>query len=98
MHLYSISAYVDQIVDQLDEWSQQTLRKIKADQLHALHSSWGRAIRNEFKLWQPDHPLTKNWHDHPENRNMLNGVDCSADHPDAISTRIMEGVWKKVNA
>ncbi len=98
MYLYSISAYADTIIDEIDDESQQALRSLSFDQLASLHSSWGRAIRNEFGLWQFDHPLTKHWHEFPEEHDMRNGVDYSDDHPDAVSMEIMKVVWKKVNA
>ena len=98
MFLHSIQAYADQITDEIDKQSQQALRNIQVGELHRLHSSWGRAIRNEFGLWQADHPLTKNWHNNPDGRDIQDGIDCSNDHPDRVSMLIMLAVWKKVNA
>jgi hypothetical protein len=108
MHLHSIAAYADQIVDEIDESSIQCLRGMTIHELPTLHHSWGMAIRNEFGLWSADHPLTKHWHQKPEERDLRSfdgftiqnceGVDYSKDHPDAISMEIMRAVWKKVNA
>lgn len=98
MYLHSVSAYVDKIVDELDEKSQQKLRSMTQNELGTLHHSWGMAIRNQFGLWEPDHPLTKHWHKNEAERNVRNDVDYSEDHPDAISMKIMTGVWRKVNA
>lgn len=98
MYLYSIAAYADQIVDELDASSIQVLKNLPEAELGLLHHSWGRAIRNDFGLWQPDHPLTKRWHEHPEEHDLRNGVDYSLDHPDSVSMEIMKVVWKKVNA
>lgn len=97
-YLHSISAYADHIVDALDESSQQVLRSMPIAELASLHYSWGMDIRNEFGLWNSDHPLTKRWHEKPEERDIQNEVDHSIDHPDHISMEIMRGVWKKVNA
>jgi hypothetical protein len=47
-----------------------------------------REIRNQFHLWDTDHPLTEHWHRYPEAREIINGVDCSPDHPDAVAAAI----------
>jgi len=99
MYLHSIAAYVDKIVDELDKESLNALRELKTeDDVMILHHSWGMAIRNEFGLWRPDHPLTQHWHEHPEDHDVRDGCDYSNDHPDAVSCEIMRGVWRKVNA
>jgi hypothetical protein len=49
----------------------------------------GRSIRNEYGLWEPDHPLTQHWHQNPECRNIVDGIDYSEDHPDAVSAEII---------
>lgn len=48
------------------------------------HHTLGRNIRNEFEFWKIK------WD--PE---LVDGVDMSPDHPDAISMRIIESVWEK---
>lgn len=98
MHLYSVAAYADKIVDEIDAESAAALKTTPADQLAKYHHSWGMSIRNEFGLWEQDHPLTKNWHQNPDNRNIIDGIDFSDDHPDSISMKIMELVHKKINA
>jgi len=98
MYLHSVAAYVDKIVDEIDASSIETLQKIPLEELGRFHHSWGMAIRNEFGLWQEDHPLTANWFAHPEKHDLRDGVDYSEDHPDAVSMRIMEGVWQKLNS
>lgn len=50
------------------------------------HSSVGRHIRNKYQLWDRGHV--------PE---IINGVDVSPNHPDAISQRILERVWVLVH-
>lgn len=50
------------------------------------HSSVGRTIRNEYGLWEYD------WA--PE---IVDGIDVSANHPDAVSMRIIREVWKRAN-
>jgi hypothetical protein len=56
------------------------------DKLVMYHSTLGRSIRNEFKLWET--------HWTPDIRN---GVDYSPDHPDQISMRVIEEVWERLN-
>jgi hypothetical protein len=98
MYLHSVAAYADQIIDSIDASSMQCLQSMTKDQLALLHHTWGMSIRNEFGLWEPDHPLTKHWHECPDDHDIRNGIDFSEDHPDAVSMRIMLAVWKKVNA
>ena len=63
MHLHSISACVDKIVDKLDDSSRRCLEDLDSDELAQLNATWGMSIRNEFDLWDPGHPLTKRWHE-----------------------------------
>lgn len=67
------------------------------------HHSIGQYIRNHFKLWE------KEWEPEIRNKNgetivvkgkafRINGdmeCDCSPNHPDAISSRIIEAVWER---
>jgi len=46
-----------------------------------------RWIRNEYGLWH-DSPLTAVWRDNPDTRRIIDGVDHSYWHPDAVSNRI----------
>jgi hypothetical protein len=50
-------------------------------------SLFTREIRKRYSLWH-ESPLTKNWRDKPESRNIVSGVDYSKDHPDNISSKI----------
>jgi hypothetical protein len=52
------------------------------DKLVSYHHTLGRDIRNEFKLWDAE------W-----KPDMRDGVDCSPDHPDQLSMRVIETVW-----
>lgn len=58
-------------------------KRTAKDNLVMFHHSLGMSIRNEFKLWE------NKWE--PE---LIDGVDCSPNHPDAISMRIIERVWE----
>ena len=96
--LHSIAAVADELFDQLDANSMHALKTMKKSELHSLHHGWGTSIRNKYGLWNPQNPLTKNWHAHPEKHDMSDGIDYSKDHPDAMSMQIIEAVWKKANA
>ena len=98
MYMHSVAAYGDEIVDNLPTEELAFLRGMSDSMLSSLHLSWGMSIRNECGLWGPNHPLTSRWHKFPDQRNIVNGIDCSDDHPDAISMAIIRHVYKKVNA
>lgn len=63
------------------------LKSFQKENLIALHHSFGRSIRNTYDLWQRD------WV--PE---IEDGIDVSPNHPDAVSMRIIETVWERINA
>lgn len=69
--------------DELDKNDQESFIAIAEEDLINLHQSLGRSIRNEFKLWE--HEWT------PE---LVNDIDCSNDHPDAISMLVITQVWR----
>lgn len=54
------------------------------DDLVMYHHTLGRSIRNTFELWS----IT--WE-----HEIKGGVDCSPNHPDQISMRVIEEVWKR---
>lgn len=74
----------------LKEWSKEDLDFVALRQ-HDF-SMVGRAIRNDYGLWEFDHPLTQHWHQHEDCRNIVDGFDCSEDHPDQVSAAILEVV------
>lgn len=55
-----------------------------SDSLIMLHHSFGRYIRNKYKLWEVE------WE--PE---LIDGVDHSPSHPDQLSMTIIEELWKR---
>ena len=84
----------DKIVEEVIEWYNETPIKLQFDfktankkELAEYHYTLGRDIRNHFGLWEKD------WV--PE---LVDGVDCSPNHPDQISMNIIEEVWRRVNA
>lgn len=84
---------VDIIFEELNDESKRVLRETAKDDLVLFHHTTGRAIRNDFLLWDPNNPITAEW----ERKADPDGVDRSPHHPDAISMRIIERVWEKVN-
>jgi len=57
------------------------------DNLARYDSTLGRYIRNEFKLWDTEWvPVLED------------GVDCSEDHPDQISMRVVQAVWDRLQS
>ena len=68
-----------------NERLQEEFKTTQFDDLVIYHSTLGRDIRNEFRLWAYPHE--------PELDE--NGVDVSKEHPDAISMRVIEEVWRK---
>lgn len=65
-------------------YEQNLFRSCKKEDLVSYHLSMGQFIRNHFGLWkQPWEPEIKD------------GIDYSPNHPDAVSTRILETLWEK---
>ena len=60
----------------------------RAVDLGIFHHSLGQKIRNHFKLWD--------WPWEPEIDS--EGVDCSTDHPDAVSMRVIQQVHRRARA
>lgn len=89
----------DQIVD--DIWStfsdagKDELRKLGGQRmLTALHHGMGTQIRNYYGLWSTS-PVTERWRNDPSSHDIQDGCDCSKDHPDAVSMRVIERLWIK---
>jgi hypothetical protein len=68
------------------EPSRHSFKNSTEDELIRYHHTLGRDIRNDFCLWQNE------WE--PK---LVDGVDMSENHPDAISQRIIVEVWRRVN-
>lgn len=79
----------DQIVrDIIKRINQQDIvlfKKIRHHDLIYLHNNMGRFIRNEYKLWNEHNPYTR----------YQSGNDES--HPDNMSMRIIQKLWKYFN-
>jgi hypothetical protein len=59
----------------------------KKDDLIEYHSTMGRHIRNKYGLWKNP------WTPEPDS----NGFDCSPDHPDSVSMKVIEDIWRYIN-
>lgn len=97
MYLHSISAYADKLVDQSTPDEIARLNELNdSGEWARARSNTARMIRNVFGLWNEEHPLTAHWHKFPDERNIVEGVDYSVDHPDSVSMRILEAAEKKL--
>lgn len=73
-------------------------------------SAFSRWIRNEYKLWSPDNPLTMlNYvpelrkvqiNEHGDLVDDAEGVecDCNPRHPDSVSAKIQKEVYQRIRA
>lgn len=69
-----------------DDTKKQFIETRKKD-LISYHTTLGRSIRNEFKLWE------REWV-----TDIREGVDYSPDHPDQLSMRVIETVWERLQS
>lgn len=81
-----IEEIVASVMSSMDEEEKVFLRNTKKEDLIQFHHTVGSWIRNEFKLW--GYKFT------PE---LVDGVDMSPNHPDAVSMRIIEKIWELCN-
>lgn len=71
------------------------VRNIPRADMIRYHSSVGRSIRNEYKLWDKKNPLTKQWvFDGPL---LVDGADDHPCHPDAVSMDVLYKIWDIVH-
>jgi len=96
-HLNTVEAIADDVISKLSDEDKTWIRARPIEGVVALHHSAGQWIRNTYGLWH-DNALTEQWRTKPEMHDIRAGVDYSADHPDAVSTIILETIWKKLNA
>lgn len=67
------------------------LRSIDRESMVKYHSTIGRFIRNEYKMWDVKNPLTKQWAiDEPM---LVDGVNVHQNHPDNISMAVLYKLW-----
>jgi hypothetical protein len=86
----TIEAIAKHIISQLSENDRVNLKTIPKDQLILFHHSFGRNIRNHYGLWNPKHPITREW------INDGDGWDRHPCHPDATSHKVMIRAWEMI--
>lgn len=90
----------DEIVDDLEQRitleDKKELANMNQGDLVSLHHGFGTWIRNSYDLWHGN-PITENWRTNPGGRNMINGVDHSDDHPDAVSMRLINTLYSRIS-
>lgn len=86
-------AHIKEIINEVTDWfyeapedQRQEFLACAFDKLVNYHHTLGREIRNEFGLWQ------ESWI--PD---LVDGIDMSPEHPDAVSMYIIGQVWKKLH-
>lgn len=97
---------IEDLYEELTYEDVQALRNMykTEDSLGVLHHGYGTYIRNTYKLWDAENPLTHQWfkdcaeatdgHHH----HMKDGVDYHPQHPDQVSFEIIKQVWRKAVA
>ena len=93
---------VEEIVDDLiaHRFSPEDAEKFKSftdDEVCLQHHELGRWIRNTYGLWLTN-KLTEQWRLDPRTHDIRGGIDFSLDHPDHVSTVIMNALREKLKA
>lgn len=91
----TLEEIVVDLANKLPPGEKKYLAELEKYDLSQLHHGYGTHIRNTYGLWI-DNPLTKNWRENEDGRDIRGGVDYSVDHPDAVSMRIIEELWEYV--
>ena len=74
----TVKEAVAELLKVMGDSNTDLIRGVGKDELSRFHHSFGRSIRNNFKLWDGNDALLK---------------DTGKTHPDDASTVIMEEVW-----
>jgi len=98
----TIDGIAEECISKLDKLDIEYFNSFSSgeDVVMQQHHGYGRHIRNEYKLWEKTHPLTKAWHqatDINDQTHIKNGVDYHPDHPDEISSSIIKLIWEKIS-
>jgi hypothetical protein len=89
----TVDKIVDREISMMDSGNINYLKSITKDRVFVFHHGVGTYIRNKYKFWESN-PLTEKWRTDPTSHKIVNGVDCSEDHPDAVSMRVLQGIWE----
>jgi hypothetical protein len=95
--LSTIEEIVDDLYKNLLPNKKLLLKKTPFEGLIELNCSFGKVIRIRYHLTS-DNPIVRTWFDNPANRVIIGHLDASEDHPYNVSLKIIQEVWKKVNA
>jgi hypothetical protein len=90
---------VEDMVKRVDLHSLNQLATFKKEELGQFHHTFGRWVRNFYRLWDPEHPLTRQWHldcKSGTNDYLKKGVDYHPNHPDNMSMKLMYRLWHHV--
>jgi hypothetical protein len=98
--LAEIQRIVDEQIRVLAHKDKLTLIGEDEDGLIKFHHGYGTLLRNHYNLWnaQPGKPksiLTTRWTEDGATHDLQNGIDCSADHPDAVSMMFIKCIYHK---
>lgn len=81
----TLKEILDHILHKMHPTNTNYLKNTHEDDLIMFHHTLGRNIRNTFKLWESNPELLAN---------MCLPLDI---HPDEISQKIIEALWRKLN-
>jgi len=83
MHYLTEEEMVRAIISTLTDEDIGAIRSMEKKDMIQYHHGVGTFIRNKFRLWDEENPLT--------------GKGGEISHPDEISMRVLNGVWEEVN-
>ena len=85
----TLEQQVDQVISWMELWPDWQIKEFKEsskEELISYFNTLGRLIRNKFELWEM-----------PWEEEIVDGIDISPNHTEAISMIIIESVWEKLN-
>lgn len=84
-NLLTPNEVVEDLFNNWDNKSKKEYLAVGFDNLITLHFGFGMSIRNEYCLWHPKYP------------GVIKG-DLGDGHPDGISMKILEALYKRIEA
>jgi len=80
----------------MEETDRSFVRSMEKNEIYSFHHTVGMHIRNEYSLWEEDHPLTTQWfQDRAEGKDnyIQEGTDYHPNHPDNVCGEILGNIW-----
>lgn len=77
----TVEEAVNGLIKAMSDENKKLIKNTKKEDLIKFHHTWGKAIRNNFRLWG-------------ENKELLKSTGTK--HPDEASMVIIEAVWTKL--